>query len=95
MGWVCGNLFVIDGISFSRLLKFEVGTGTNIRFWEDVWCGGEPLKDVLPELHRIARVQDAVVADHVHFRDDSVHWEVQFTRLVQDWELESVSLFLE
>jgi hypothetical protein len=80
---------------FSRLLKFEVGAGTNIRFWEDVWCGGEPLKDVFPELHRIARVQDAVVADHVHFRGASVHWEVQFTRLVQDWELESVSLFLE
>jgi hypothetical protein len=80
---------------FSRLLKFEVGDGTNIRFWEDVWCGGEPLKDVFPELHRIARVQAAVVADHVHFQGDSVHWEVQFTRLVQDWELESVSLFLE
>jgi hypothetical protein len=41
---------------FSRLLKFEVGAGTNIRFWDDVWCGGEPLKDVFPELHRIARV---------------------------------------
>ena len=80
---------------FSRLLKFEVGTDTNICFWEDVWCGGESLKDVFLELHRIARVQDAVVADHVHFRGDFVHWEVQFTRLVQDWELESVSLFLE
>ena len=56
-----------------------------------MWCGGEPLKDVFPELHCIARVKDAVVADYIHFRGDSVHWEVNFTRLVQDWEIESVS----
>uniref|UniRef100_A0A2N9EHP5 Reverse transcriptase domain-containing protein n=1 Tax=Fagus sylvatica TaxID=28930 RepID=A0A2N9EHP5_FAGSY len=70
---------------FSRLLKFEVGDGTNIRFWEDVWCGGEPLKDVFPELHRIARVQAAVVADHVpcfrvtlcrgRFEEDQIRWK--------------------
>uniref|UniRef100_A0A2N9I916 Reverse transcriptase domain-containing protein n=1 Tax=Fagus sylvatica TaxID=28930 RepID=A0A2N9I916_FAGSY len=80
---------------FSRLLTFEVGDGTRIRFWDDVWCNGEPLKVVFPELYRIARVKDAVVADHMQFRGVSVHWEVNFTRLIQDWELESVSAFLE
>uniref|UniRef100_A0A2N9FRM3 Reverse transcriptase domain-containing protein n=1 Tax=Fagus sylvatica TaxID=28930 RepID=A0A2N9FRM3_FAGSY len=47
------------------------------------------------ELYRIACNKEAVVADFVHFRGDSVYWEVNFTRLVQDWELESVSSFLE
>uniref|UniRef100_A0A2N9I5C4 Reverse transcriptase domain-containing protein n=1 Tax=Fagus sylvatica TaxID=28930 RepID=A0A2N9I5C4_FAGSY len=80
---------------FSRLLTFDVGDGTRIGFWDDVWCIGEPLKVVFPELYRIARVKDAVVADHIHFRGVFVHWEVNFTWLIQDWELDSVSSFLE
>jgi hypothetical protein len=44
MEWVCGNLFVLDGISF-LVLKFEVGDGSLIRFWDDVWCIEEPLKE--------------------------------------------------
>ena len=80
---------------FSRLLTFDVGDGTRIRFWDDVWCNGEPLKLVFPELYRIARVKDAVVADHMQFRGGSMYWEVNFTRPIQDWELDSVSAFLE
>jgi hypothetical protein len=60
-----------------------------------VWCIEQPLKLAYPELNRIACNKDAVVADFIHFRDESVHWEENFTRLVQDWEIESVSSFLE
>ena len=81
--------------SFARFLSFEVGDGSRIRFWDDVWCGGDPLRKVFPELYRIARVKEGVVADFLHIRGDSVHWEVNFTRLIQDWELESVSSFLD
>jgi hypothetical protein len=55
----------------------------------------QPPKFAYPELYRIACNKEAVVADFVHFRGDSVHWEVNYTQLVQDWELESVSSFLE
>jgi hypothetical protein len=24
---------------FSRFIRFEVGDGSKIRFWLDVWCG--------------------------------------------------------
>jgi hypothetical protein len=80
---------------FARFLSFEVGDGSRIRFWDDVWCGGDPLREAFPELYRIARVKEGVVADFLHFRGGSVHWEVNFTRLIQDWELESVSSFLD
>ena len=80
---------------FSRMLKFEVGDRSHIRFWDDVWCSGEPLKEAFPELYHIARIKEATVADSIHFWGDFVHQEVKFTRLVQDWELESISSFLE
>ena len=60
-----------------------------------MWCIGEPLKEGFPDLYHIAQVKDATVVDSIHFQGDSVHWGVNFTRLVQDWEFESVSSFLE
>jgi hypothetical protein len=80
---------------FSRLLQFEVGDGTRIRFWDDMWCNDGPLKSAYLELYHIARAKDAFVADNFQCRGDSIHWEVTFTRLAQDWELESFSSFLE
>jgi hypothetical protein len=81
--------------TFSKFVSFEVGHGSLIRFWDDVWCIEEPLKFVYPELYRIASVKDALVADFVQFRGDAMHWEVTFTWLVRDWEMESTSSFLE
>jgi hypothetical protein len=81
--------------TFSKFVVFKVGDGSLIRFWDDVWCAEEPLKMAYPELYRIACVKDAPVADFVQVRDNAVHWEVTFTRLAQDWELESISSFFD
>ena len=70
--------------NFSKFVTFEVGDGSLIRFWVDVWCGEEPLKFAYPELYRIACVKDGLVADFVQCRGHDVHWEVTFTRLAQD-----------
>ena len=76
-------------------MTFKVGDGSLIRFWDDVWCGEEPLKLAYPKLYRIACDKEGPVADFVQCRGHEVHWEVSFTRLAQDWELESISSFLE
>jgi hypothetical protein len=81
--------------NFSKLVAFEVGDGSLIRFWDDLWCSEEPLKLAYPELFCIACVQEGPVSDFVHYHSHDVHWEVNFTRLAQDWELESISSFLE
>ena len=81
--------------TFCKLLKFEVGDGSLIRFWDDVWCLEQPLKFAYPELYLTACNKEGVVADFVQFSGEVVHWDVHFTRMVQDWELESISSSLE
>ena len=74
---------------------FEVRDGSLIRFWDDVWCIEEPLKFAYLELYCIACIKDVAVADFIQFQGEAVHWEVNFICLVQDWEIESISSFLE
>jgi hypothetical protein len=38
---------------FSSLVRYEVGDGTKIRFWHDLWCGDQTLKESFQELFSI------------------------------------------
>uniref|UniRef100_A0A2N9J6G7 Uncharacterized protein n=1 Tax=Fagus sylvatica TaxID=28930 RepID=A0A2N9J6G7_FAGSY len=38
---------------------------------------------------------DALVADHIQYRNDAVHWVLNMTRPAQGWELKSLSSFLD
>jgi hypothetical protein len=42
-----------DWDSFRRFINFEVGDGSKVIFWHDVWCGVTPLKEVFPDLFSI------------------------------------------
>jgi len=48
---------------FLRLGRFKVSDGSQIRFWEDRWLGGAPLKEVYPSLYNIARRKQSIVAE--------------------------------
>jgi len=41
-----------------------------------------------------ARDRDALVADHMLCHNDEVHWDMNFIILVHDWEVDTVSSFL-
>uniref|UniRef100_A0A2N9H6K9 Importin N-terminal domain-containing protein n=1 Tax=Fagus sylvatica TaxID=28930 RepID=A0A2N9H6K9_FAGSY len=90
---------LIDGLKnlliLFRFFKFEVGVGSQTRFWLDFWCGEGPLKDTYPELFWLARNKNALVGDYMDSRNGCLHWELQFSCSVQYWELESVSTFLD
>ncbi len=81
--------------TFSKFIEFKVGDGTTIRFRSDVWCGAEPLMVSFLELYQITQDKAAFVANHLRVQNGVVHWEMDFIRLPQDWEMKSVSKFLD
>uniref|UniRef100_A0A2N9G3B1 Reverse transcriptase zinc-binding domain-containing protein n=1 Tax=Fagus sylvatica TaxID=28930 RepID=A0A2N9G3B1_FAGSY len=75
-------------------VRFDAGNGVSIRFWHDVWCGEAALKESFPDLFRLARNKEALVAQYMQVHNASTHWKLDFIRPVQDWEMESLSSFL-
>jgi hypothetical protein len=49
----------------AKYLRFDVGEGSHIRFWHDLWCGNRPLKLCYPALYSIARSSNAWVVDNL------------------------------
>jgi len=75
---------------FYKFVRLEAGDGYNVRFWHDLWCEDMPLKLCYPVSFSIARFQDAWVVDNLSLVGGVAHWNVVFTRLAQDWEVEMV-----
>jgi hypothetical protein len=46
-------------------VRYEIGNGSKVLFWHDVWCGEIPLKTLFPELFLIARGKDAWVEKNI------------------------------
>jgi hypothetical protein len=78
---------------FKNHFRFEPGVGSKVSFWEDVWCGESPLKDTFPGLYNIARLREASIADNMEHANGSIQWNVAFTRLLHDWEVETLASF--
>jgi hypothetical protein len=54
---------------FAKGIRFEVGIGSKVRFWQDIWCGDQPLKHAFPSLFSIARYKEAWVKDNFIWRN--------------------------
>ena len=76
-------------------MNFKVGDGAHIKFWQHQWCGETTLKSRFPKLYQLVSNPEASVQELASFIGSSFHWDVSFTRSIQDWELESVAEFLD
>jgi hypothetical protein len=78
---------------FYNFTSVEVGDGSYNKFWHDICCGDHPLTDSFQELFCLAGNRNATVADLGNISNGTAHWDINFTRLVHDWEVDSVSFF--
>ena len=46
---------------FLSLGKFDLGDGSQVRFWEDSWIRPRPLKSLFPVLYNIVRKKNASI----------------------------------
>jgi hypothetical protein len=81
--------------TFKHYVRFEVGTGSQVLFWKDVWCGDRPLMNAFPALFNIACAKEAWVEENMAIVNGAIQWNVLFIRPVHDWELEEVLRFFE
>jgi hypothetical protein len=80
---------------FNKFISFEIGDGSKVSFWHDVWCGDRPLKEMYPDLFAISCSPDSLVADLLSCHNDIPHWDLTFVRNIQDWESDSLLALLE
>jgi hypothetical protein len=73
---------------FKCHFKFDLGVGSRISFWNDVWCEESPLKDTFPVFFSIARFREASIADNMERSNGTIQWNIVFIRLIHDWEVE-------
>ena len=63
---------------------FALGDGRRINFWNDVWCGGEALRNRFPTLFDLATNKEAKVADIWDRRKEVGGWSPTFLRALND-----------
>ena len=61
---------------FFKHIRFSLGNGDGICFWEDTWLGQNPLSDQYPSLYNIVRHKNVLVANVL----DSGQVNIQFRR---------------
>ena len=82
---------------FAQYIEFEVGIGDHIHFWDDIWCGNCPLKDVFPDLCLISSNRKANIVSFLTHQASgaTLEWNVTFTQNFNDWKVERVASFIE
>jgi hypothetical protein len=82
-----GSILERAGGLFSSHTRFDMGDGSKITFWDDMWCGDSSLKEAFPGLYDMHSVKDAPVLVNMDLSSGSLQWNVSFIRLAHDREV--------
>ncbi|RVW79726.1 hypothetical protein CK203_042340 [Vitis vinifera] len=81
---------IIDKFGLER----GVRNGRRVKFWKDLWCEDQTLKDAFPTLFLLAVEKDGSVSDAWEESGELGYWSPHFSRHLNDWEMGEVeSLF--
>ncbi|WMV18963.1 hypothetical protein MTR67_012348 [Solanum verrucosum] len=69
--------------------RIVIGNGRRTSFWNDVWVGQYPLIQLYPVIYNLNQQKEATVAD---VRDNQ-GWNLSFRRMLNDWEIDSLTDF--
>ncbi|KAM1157902.1 hypothetical protein ACFX1X_028768 [Malus domestica] len=80
---------------FLGCCKFEVGNGERVRFWEDGWLAGGPLKEQFPRLFLLSRKHNHNISSFVEASSSSLSWNFDFRRNLNEMEIEEAASLLQ
>jgi hypothetical protein len=60
-------------------VRYEVGDGSKVLFWHDVWCGEVHLKTIFSDLFLIASSKDAWVEESMQRQNGTILGNILFT----------------
>ncbi|KAM0963163.1 hypothetical protein ACFX2A_022668 [Malus domestica] len=80
---------------FLHCCKFEVGNGERVRFWEDGWLDGGPLKEQFPRLFLLSRKHNQNISSFVDLSTNSLSWNFDFRRNLNEAEIEEAARLLQ
>ena len=61
------ELCINKGTRHILFLRYDVGDGTRVKFWEDVWCKDCSLKEAFPEFYHISRACNSSIAEVMQY----------------------------
>ena len=77
-----------EALQLKKDYKLILSEGDRIRFWEDIWCGENPLCTSFPTLYAVAASKGAKVGEVWETTGDGGGWNLRFIRPFNDWKLE-------
>ncbi|XP_057982289.1 uncharacterized protein LOC131167502 [Malania oleifera] len=81
--------------SSSCHVLYDIGNGSNVKFWQDHWCGETSLAVSYPDLYRFCRDKEASVAELMKFDNGVLFWDVSFFKGMHLRALEALTSFMD
>ena len=78
------------GENFEDRIKWEVGNGKGIMFWEDSWVGNLVLKNKFPRLFSLCGDKDLLLEHCGTWEEGVWSWKLGWKRNLFEWEKSQV-----